>query len=132
MLGRGSDKIALKNIGAGVMISKSLVKAKKKVINRPSDGLMNGQTNERTDQQMDRQHNTLLIFLVADTRLYTLPCWSICPSVSRSVIFLNCKPFMHYYFCQTVRDAGAVYLGLLRYVSLMKLPSYSGNFSPLP
>ena len=47
-------------------------------------------------------------FLVADTRLYTLPCRSVGPSVRPSVTFL----FLHYRSCQTVRDCIAVYPAL--------------------
>ena len=38
--------------------------------------------------------------------------WSFGPSVRRSVSFLNCKQFLHYCPCPTVRDAGAVYPAL--------------------
>ena len=55
-------------------------------------------------------------FLVADTRLYTLPCWkvgrSVCPSVHPSVTFLNSEQFLHYCSCPTVRDWIAVYPAL--------------------
>ena len=49
------------------------------------------------------------VFLVADTRLYTLPC----RSVRRSITFLNCEQFSHYGSCPTVCDWIAVYLALL-------------------
>merc|ERR1712142_212993 len=51
-------------------------------------------------------------FLVADTRLYTLPCRSVGPSVRRSVTFLNCERFWLYCSCPTVRDWIAVYPAL--------------------
>ena len=48
-------------------------------------------------------------FLVADTRLYTLPCRSVGRSVCRSVTFLNSERFSHYCSCPTVHDWIAVY-----------------------
>ena len=51
-------------------------------------------------------------FLVADTRLYTLPCRSVRWSVGRSIIHLNCERFLHYCSCPTVRDWIAVYPAL--------------------
>ena len=55
-------------------------------------------------------------FLVADTRLYTLPCRSVGRSVGRyvgpSVTFLNSERFLHYCSCPTVRDWIAVYPAL--------------------
>ena len=55
-------------------------------------------------------------FLVACTRLYTLPCRSVGRSVSRSVrpsvTFLNSEWFLHYCSCPTVRDWIAVYPAL--------------------
>ena len=61
-----------------------------------------------------------LFFLVADMRLYTLPCRSVGryvgPSVRRSVrpsvTFLNSGRFSHYCSCPTVRDWIAVYPAL--------------------
>ena len=47
------------------------------------------------------------LFLVADTRLYTLPCRSVGKSQ------LNSERFSHYCSCPTVRDWIAVYLALL-------------------
>ena len=55
----------------------------------------------------------LCLFLVADTRLYTLACRSVRRSVRPSVTFLNCDRFSHYCSCQTVRDWIAVYPALL-------------------
>ena len=57
------------------------------------------------------------LFLVADTRLYTLLCRSVGRSVGRSVrrsvgpsvTFLNSEQFLHYCSCPTVRDWIAVY-----------------------
>ena len=51
-------------------------------------------------------------FLVADARLYTLPCRSVRRSV-RPVTFLNSEWFSHYCSCPTVRDCIAVYPALL-------------------
>ena len=50
-------------------------------------------------------------FLVADTRLYTLPCRSLCPSVT----FLNSEPFSHYCSCPTVHDWIALYPSLFNF-----------------
>ena len=52
-------------------------------------------------------------FLVADTRLYTLPCRSVRRSVGPSVTFLNSERFLHYCSCPTVRDCFALYPALL-------------------
>ena len=49
-----------------------------------------------------------LLFLVADTRLYTLPSRSVRPSVP----FLNSERFSHYCSCPTERDWIAVYPAL--------------------
>ena len=51
------------------------------------------------------------LFLVADTRLYTLPCRSVGRYVGPSH-FLNSKRFSHYCSCPTVRDWFAVYPAL--------------------
>ena len=59
------------------------------------------------------EHIGLLGFLVVDTRLYTLQCRSVRPSVGRSVTFLNSDRFSHYCSCPTVRDWTAVYPALL-------------------
>ena len=65
------------------------------------------------------------IFLVADKRLYTLPCWSVGWSVGRSVgpsvAFLNSERFSHYCFRPTVRDWIAMYPALFGLFS-----SYTG------
>ena len=53
-----------------------------------------------------------LSFLVADTRLYTLPCRSVGRSVGRYVTFLNSERYSHYCSCPTVRDCPAVFPGL--------------------
>merc|ERR1711942_548209 len=45
------------------------------------------------------------LFLVADTRLYTLPCRLVGP-------FLNSGRFLHYCSCPTFRDCIAVYPAL--------------------
>ena len=57
-------------------------------------------------------HTLVLTFLVADTRLYTLPCRSVGRSVRPSVTFLNSERFSHYCSCPTVRDWIAVYPAL--------------------
>ena len=63
-------------------------------------------------------HNTysytllLLSFLVADTRLYTLPCRSVDKLVGPSVTFLNSERFLHYCSCPNVGDWIAVYPAL--------------------
>ena len=49
------------------------------------------------------------MFLVSDTRLYTLPCWSVRPSVRHISKFMR---FSHYCSCPTVRDWIAVYPAL--------------------
>ena len=54
-------------------------------------------------------------FLVADTRLYTLPCRSVGRSVRPSVTFLSSEQFPHYCSCQTVRDWIAVYPALFHF-----------------
>ena len=59
-----------------------------------------------------------LAFLVADTRLCTLPCWSIRPSVT----FLNFVQFLHYCSCPTVRDWIAVYPALFFFHLFVPLP----------
>ena len=55
-------------------------------------------------------------FLVADTRLYTLVCRSVHPSVGpsvrRSITFLNYEWLSHYCSCPTVFDWIAVYPAL--------------------
>ena len=58
----------------------------------------------------------LVSFLVADTRLYTLPCWSVHLSVGRLVTFLNSEWFLYYCSCPTVRNWAAVYPALLNYI----------------
>ena len=58
------------------------------------------------------------LFLVADTRLYTLPCRSVRRYVGTSEIFLNCEWFLHYSPCPTIRDYIAVYPALF-YKSLV-------------
>ena len=50
-------------------------------------------------------------FLVADTRLYTLPCWLVGPSFRPSHSF-NSERFLHYCSCQTVHDWIAAYPAL--------------------
>ena len=57
--------------------------------------------------------NFLSFFLVAVTRLYTLPYRSVGWSVGRSVTFLNSEWFLHYSSCPTVRDWIAVYPALV-------------------
>ena len=64
-------------------------------------------------------------FLVADTRLYTLPCRSVRPSVrwsiGPSVTFLNCEQFSHYCSFPTVRDWIAVYPALFSFIAYFLL-----------
>ena len=62
------------------------------------------------------------IFLVADTRLYTLPCRSVGRSVRRSVTFLNSDWFSHYCSCPTVRDWIAVYPALFFFFEKNQIP----------
>ena len=57
-------------------------------------------------------------FLVADTQIYTLPCWSVHWCVRRLVTFLNCERFSHYGSCPTVRDWIAVYPALFKKVRI--------------
>ena len=56
-----------------------------------------------------------LIFLVADMQLYTLPCWSVRPSVHPSKMFFNYERFLHYCSYPTVRDWIAVYPALFSF-----------------
>ena len=56
--------------------------------------------------------NVQLVFLIAHTRLYTLPYWSVGQYVRPSVTFLNSEIFLHYCSCPTVRDWIAVYPAL--------------------
>ena len=56
--------------------------------------------------------NLVSTFLVAETRLYILPCWSVRPLVRPSVTFLNCERFSHYCSYPIVRDWIAVYPAL--------------------
>ena len=60
-----------------------------------------------------------ILFLVADTRLYTLPCRSVGPSV-RPVTFLNFERFLHYCSRPTVRDCIAVYPALFYFLKRNK------------
>ena len=46
----------------------------------------------------------LIPFLVADTRLYTLPCRSVRLTIRPSVTFLNSERFLQYCSCPTVRN----------------------------
>ena len=55
---------------------------------------------------------SIYLFLVADTRLYTLPCRSVGRSVRPSITFLNCEWFSHNGSCPTVRDWIAMYPAL--------------------
>ena len=66
----------------------------------------------------------LSFFLVADTRLHTLPCRSVGPSVT----FLNCERFSHYRSCQTVRDCIAVYPALFENDVISWTKSFVINF----
>ena len=59
--------------------------------------------NENEFLKEDRFYYFYYYFLVADTRLYTLPCRSVRRSV-RTVTFLNCERFSHYCSCPSVRD----------------------------
>ena len=65
---------------------------------------------------MSSSLNLFIPFLVADTRLYTLPCRSVGrsvrPSVRPSVTFLNSEQFSLYCSHPTVRDWIAVYPAL--------------------
>ena len=53
------------------------------------------------------------VFLVADTRLYTLPCRSVGRQVRRSVTFLNSEQFLQYCYCPPARDFGCRVSGLV-------------------
>ena len=53
------------------------------------------------------------------TRLYTLPCRSVGPSVRPSVPFLNSEWFLHYCSCLTVRYWIAMYLALFFWTTLL-------------
>ena len=68
------------------------------------------------EQRISTSVITNTLFLVADTRLYTLPCRSVGRSVRRSVhqsvTFLNSGRFLHYCSCPTVRDWISVYPAL--------------------
>ena len=55
-------------------------------------------------------------FLVADTRLYILPCRSVCWWVRQSATFTNFRRFSHYCSCPNVRDWIAVYLALYSFI----------------
>ena len=65
-------------------------------------------------KQLFRVFPEIVHFLVADTRLYTLPCRSVGPSVRPSVTFLNSERFLQYCSCPTVRDWIAVYPALFK------------------
>ena len=69
---------------------------------------------------MNRLYQNLIqtrgLFLVADTRLYTLPCWLVGRLVGWfvgwSITFLNSEWFLHYCSCPTLRDWITVYPAL--------------------
>ena len=67
-------------------------------------------------------------YLVADTRLYTLPCRlvgrSVHPSVRPSATFLNSERFLQYCSCPTVRDWIAVYPALFWSYSLFSFQPF--------
>ena len=65
------------------------------------------------------------VFLVADTRLYTLPCRSVRLSVPPSHVFFNCERCLYYYPCPTVRDCLAVYPAFIICSSLAHLETSS-------
>ena len=54
------------------------------------------------------------MFLVADTRLYTLPCTSVLWYVGTLQLFLNIQQFLHYSPCPTVRDCVVMYLANIK------------------
>ena len=64
-------------------------------------------------------------FLVAATRLYTLPCRYVRPSVT----FLNCERFLLYCSCPTVRDWIAVYPALFHLNILRNIEMWPSKVS---
>ena len=61
------------------------------------------------------------------TRLYTLPCRSVCLSVT----FLDCGWFLHYCPCPPVRDCIAVYPSLFIHLFICSLLTMTNGLSQL-